>query len=148
MPLSAHNVKAFLLEASQDIEEYADATVHNIFSAKTDGIFYPPNSGLTKAEQEAIRQLPDNEPLRSALRKLLADNTAGVLFNLLNLLDGTAEPKNMTRQWTGLTLCDTYDSPRNNEEFKDTLHDSFFETYWDWIAMRPHKNWRLDQYED
>ncbi|MFM2361585.1 MAG: hypothetical protein RLZZ316_487, partial [Bacteroidota bacterium] len=36
----------------------------------------------------------------------------------------------------------------NEPEFQDTLHDSFFETYWEWKKIRGSKNWKLDTYEE
>jgi hypothetical protein len=85
--------------------------------------------------------------LKNALRKIIADNSAGVIFNLLNLFDGTATPKNYNSEWSGLELLDVEEN-KDDEPFCDTLHDKFFETYWNWKKIRNNKSWKLDTYEE
>jgi hypothetical protein len=148
MSLSDINVKALLLDLNQDVEEYAEATVKNIFEDRNfDSLTYPPNGGLSDAEQAELEKLANNENLKNALRKILADNAAGVIFNMLNLLDGTGSPKNHDDVWTGVKLVDE-DEEEEEEEFEDTLHDAFLEAYWDWKKIRGNKNWKLDNYEE
>lgn len=148
MELSNKNALALLLDLNQDIEEYAEATVKNIIEDKNfDFLTYPPNNGLTDLEKQELNKLDNNEHLKNALRKVIADNSAGIIFNMLNLFDGTGSPKHMYNEWTGIKLRD--EEPNENEpEFQDTLHDSFFETYWEWKKIRGVKNWKLDTYEE
>jgi hypothetical protein len=40
------------------------------------------------------------------------------------------------------------DRPDEIEEHWQFLHDAFFETYWDWRAMRRNRTWRLDNLPD
>ena len=126
MELSKTNALALLLDLNQDIDEYSETTVKNIIEVKNfDFLSYPPNHGLTDLEKQELIKLENNEHLKNALRKIIADTSAGIIFNLLNLLDGTSSPKNMYGEWTGVKLIDEEQS-ENVELFDDTLHDSFF----------------------
>jgi len=148
MKLSEQNALALLLDINQDIEEYAEATVKNIIDDKNfDFLCYPPNNGLTDLEKQELYMLDNNEHLKNALRKVIADNSAGVVFSMLNMIDGTTDPKLMLDEWTGIKLVDQ----EHNEDavkFQDMLHDSFFESYWKWRELRGDKNWKLDKYEE
>ena len=148
MELSNQNAIALLLDLNQDVEEYAEATVKNIIEDKNfDVLTYPPNNGLTDLEKAELNKLDNNEDLKSALRKVIADNSAGIIFNMLNLLDGIGSPKLHYDNWTGVKLVDE-ESNDGLELFKDTLHDCFFETYWEWKKLRGDKNWKLDTYNE
>ncbi len=148
MQLSNHNAIALLLDLNQDIEEYAEATVKNFIEDKNFGFLtYPPNNGLTALEKVELNKLDNNEDLKNAFRKILTDNTAGVIFNMLNLLDGTGSPKLHYGKWTGVKLIDE-EPDSNTEPFGDTLHDCFYETYWEWKKHRDDKNWKLDTFEE
>lgn len=148
MKLSNKNALALLLDLNQDIEEYAEATVKNIIEDKNfDFLTYPPNGGLTDLEKQELNRLDNNEHLKNALRKVIADNSAGVIFGMLNLLDGTTDPKHMLAEWTGVKLIDQEHND-NGEEFQDMLHDGFYESYWQWRELRGDKNWKLDTYEE
>ena len=148
MELSNKNVLALLLDLNQDIEEYAEATVKNIVEDKNfDFLTYPPNNGLTDLEKQELNKLDNNEHLKNALRKVIADNSAGVVFSMLNMIDGTTDPKYMFADWTGVKLVDQ-EHNEDAKEFQDMLHDSFFETYWEWKKIRGDKNWKLDTYEE
>jgi hypothetical protein len=147
MPLSNKNAVALLLDLNQDIEEYAEATVKNIIEEKNFDLTYPPNNGLTDSEKAELNKLDNNEQLKNALRKVIADNSAGIIFNMLNLLDGTGSPKLHHNTWTGVKLDD--DKPEDDsEQFADTLHDCFYETYWEWKKLRGNKKWKLDTYNE
>lgn len=142
--LSNKNAIALLLDINQDIEEFAEATVKTIVEDKDfDSLTYPPNNGLTDLEKTALDNLENNEHLRNALRKIIADNSANVVFNLLNLLDGTSSPKLHYDEWSGVKLIDE-NPDSSTEPFNDTLHDAFFETYWKWKKSRGEKGWQLD----
>ena len=148
MELSNNNALALMLDLNQDIEEYAEATVKNIIEDKNfDFLTYPPNSGLTDLEKQELNKLDNNEHLKNALRKVIADNSAGIAFNMLNIIDGTTDPKLMYHEWTGIRLIDQ-DLNEDADEFQDMLHDSFYESYWKWRELRGDKNWKLDTYEE
>ncbi|MDM1524256.1 hypothetical protein OBK20_01980 [Empedobacter falsenii] len=148
MELSNNNALALMLDLNQDIEEYAEATVKNIIEDKNfDFLTYPPNSGLTDLEKQELNKLDNNEHLKNALRKVIADNSAGIVFNMLNIIDGTTDPKLMYDEWTGIKLIDQ-DLNEDADEFQDMLHDSFYESYWKWRELRGDKNWKLDTYEE
>jgi len=106
MKLSNKNALALLLDLNQDVEEYAEATVKNIIEDKNFKVLYPPNNGLTESEKQELAKLDNNDHLKIALRKIIADNSAGIIFNMLNLLDGTGSPKHMYNEWTGVKLID------------------------------------------
>ena len=73
---------------------------------------------MTDLEKQELNKLDNNENLKNALRKVIADNSAGIIFNMLNLFDGTGSPKQMHNEWTGVKLID--EEPNENEpEFKD-----------------------------
>lgn len=147
MKLSKQNALALLLDLNQDIEEYAEATVKNIIEEKNFDLSYPPNNGLTDLEKHELYLLDNNEHLKNALRKIIADNSAGVVFNMLNIIDGTTDPKLMLDEWTGIKLVDQ-EHNEDTVKFQDMLHDSFFESYWKWRELRGDKNWKLDIYEE
>ena len=126
MELSNQNAIALLLDLNQDVEEYAEATVKNIIEDKNfDVLTYPPNNGLTDLEKAELNKLDNNEDLKSALRKVIADNSAGIIFNMLNLLDGTGSPKLHYDNWSGVKLVDE-EHQKGAHQFDDMLHDGFF----------------------
>ena len=140
MELSEENKKTLLLSVHQAIEENAEHTVNHLFHNRTYKLInYPPNGGLTEEEKEALGQMKENEVLKSALRKVIASNTANVFFDFFNLLDGTADPD--TGKWSEVLLID---KPEDFDEHQEFLHDSFYETYWDWKEKRKNKNWSLE----
>jgi len=140
MKLSEENKKTLLLSVHKAIEEYAGHTANHLFHNRTNKLInYPPNGGLTEEEKEALGQLKENEVLKSALRKVIAGNTADVFFDFFNILDGTADPE--TGKWSEVLLID---KPEDFDDHQEFLHDSFYETYWDWKEKRKNKNWSLD----
>jgi hypothetical protein len=144
MELSNKNANILLLDTHQDIEEYADTVVKKIIEDKDfEFMTYPPNCGFTESEKIELRKLENNSNLKSALRKIIADNSAGIIFSMLNLFDGTGFPKNDSKEWTGIKLMDE-ELNNNPEPVDDFLHDKFYETYWDWKERRGQKDWSLD----
>ncbi len=145
MELSEKNAKILMLDMHQDIEEYADATVKELLDSKQfDFLVYPPNCGLNPDEINALKGISANPHLRSGLRKIIADNSAGIIFNLFNLIDGTGHPKNDDKnEWKELKLVDE-DWNENEKVVDDWLHDKFFASYWDWKDKRTETEWRLD----
>jgi len=148
MELSNNNANILLLDTHQDIEEYADLLVTNILDKKDYSFLtYPPNCGLTELEVAELNKLDNNENLKNALRKVIADNSAGIVFSFLNLFDGTGFPKNDNGSWSGLKVIDEEQSG-NSEPADDWLHENFYETYWDWKKIRGDKKWKLDTHEE
>ena len=139
MELSNINATTLLLDTHQDIEEYADLSVTNILDKKDFSLTYPPNCGLTELEIVELMKLDNNEYLKNALRKVIADNSASVIFGMLNLFDGTGFPKNDNGNWTGLKVVDEEPNEKS-EPVDDFLHDKFYATYWDWRKIRGNKN--------
>ena len=115
-----------------------------VYEGKLLSMTYPPNGGLTVAEEQALAQLQGNEPVMTALRKLLANNTAEVFFSFLNVIDGTTTPEVETGAWSEVFLVD---KPEDIEEDVTFLHDEFYGTYWDWKEKRGDKGWSLDTLE-
>jgi hypothetical protein len=134
MKLSDYNQKTLMLAIHQKIEEYADFIVEKLNNGETSDIInYPPNGGLNDDEKKALDKLKNDETLKSALKKVLADNSAGVIFELMNYLDGTTDPDSELGDWTEVSFVDKTESIESPEEM---LHDSFYETYLDWKEIR------------
>ena len=145
MKLSEEHHKILMLSLHQKIEEYAVNTANKLHSGDTENLLtYPPNHGFTRGELQALEKLSGDSPLQSALRKVLANNSAGVVFELMNLLDGTTDPDEELGDWTGIALVDSDEVIEENEEM---LHDSFYASYWDWRERRPDTAWQLDTFE-
>jgi hypothetical protein len=89
--------------------------------------------------------LKSDNNLRTAWRKILADNSAAVVFELLKLIDGNAAPDDEIGPWSGVRLVDLEE---DSLEEKELLQDSFFETYKEWKNIRPEKGWELDLVEE
>lgn len=85
--------------------------------------------------------LPQSEELKSALRKVFADQAAAVVFNLFSIIDGVSEPNPETNNWTEVLLID---KPVDYDEYAEFLHDDFYGTYWDWRKQREDIGWKLD----
>lgn len=147
MKLSNKNAKALLVDLNQAIEEYAEYSVKNIIEDKNfEFLSYPPNWGFTDLEKAELDKLSNNEHLKNALRKVIADSSSGVIFNMLNLFDGTGSPKHYYDEWTGIKIIDE-ETQENEEQFRDMLHDGFYESYWEWRKIRGDKEWKLDIYD-
>ena len=146
MKLSEHNLKTLMLFLQQKIEENADYISDQLHKGnRTDFLTYPPNGGLTEKENLALQKLKNDQDLKSAMRKILADNSASVLFELFNIIDGTTDPDENLGKWTEICLVDKTDEIEDNDEM---LHDALFEKYWDWREIRPDKKWKLDNYSE
>jgi len=147
MPLSNITASVLLLDINLCIEEYADAAVQNIIEARNfDSLVYPPNGGLTEGEKKELEELDNNDNLKNALRKVIADSTAGVLFELFNVIDGTGGPQLRQDEWKGVQLVDDQEDA-SEDPFPDMLHDGLFEAYWEWRQLRGDKSWKLDNWE-
>lgn len=81
MQLSDHNLNTLMIFLQQKIEENAEYIAKELANGiSTDFLTYPPNRGLTETEKLSLEKIKNDPNLESALRKILADNSAGVLF--------------------------------------------------------------------
>ncbi|TAJ05047.1 hypothetical protein DMA11_23655 [Marinilabiliaceae bacterium JC017] len=143
MKLTETNKKTLMITLHQKIEEYADVTSDLVLNGEiAENLTYPPNNGLTQSELKELEKLKNNKILKSALRKVFADNSAGVLFELMNLIDQTTDPDEDLGEWAGLSLIDFDEEIEENDEM---LHDTFSESYWDWKEKRQNNDWQLDR---
>ena len=79
MKLSEHNLNTLMIFLQQKIEENAEYIANELTNGdSTDFLTYPPNGGLTEAEESSLGKIKNDPNLESALRKILADNSAGV----------------------------------------------------------------------
>ena len=141
MNLSEENRKTLLTHLHQSIEEAANFAANDLNNGQTNQLIsYPPNGGLTDKEKEALEQLKGNDVLRDALRKVFASNSASVLFELFNIIDGTGDPDPEIGEWSEVMLVDM---PEDFDEHVEFLHDDFYETYWKWREKR-NANFKLD----
>ena len=146
MKASNYNIETLMISLHKKIEEYSDYLSTQINNGNpVEHVTYPPNNGFTKDEIDSLRLLSSNPILKSAIRKLMADNIAGVLFDFFNYIDGTGDPEEELGKWTELSFVDKSDEIEPPNEM---LHDKFYETYWNWRKIRPNKEWKLDNYEE
>ena len=142
MEFSSKNKETFLIQLHKTIEEKANANANHIAQGRINQLInYPPNGGLKEMEIKALKQLKGNEDLKSALRKVLASTTADVLFEIFNIIDGTADPDPGIGTWTEIMLVD---KPENLDKEIEFLHEDFYGSYWDWKEKRENTNWSLD----
>jgi hypothetical protein len=135
--------EALFIEVHRAIEEAAASTAAALRNQDI-GLSYPPNAGLSPAEQQALASLPATPDAESALRKVIADAAAAPLFRLFSLLDGVGDPTDYEGLWLGLSLKTPSEQ---DQEPEIMLHDEFFESYWMWREKRPDPGWRLDDYD-
>ena len=146
MKLSEHNINTLMLFLHQKIEEDAEYVADELEKGNlTKFLTYPPNGGLTELEESSLNKLKNDPILKSALRKILADNSAGVLFELLNIIDGTSDPDENLGKWTEISFVNKTDELTENPEM---LHDQLYSKYWDWKKIRPIKKWKLDNHNE
>ncbi|GAB3935366.1 hypothetical protein [Mucilaginibacter myungsuensis] len=133
MGLSQTNAHILLVNINKLISNYANATIEQIFNNDLD-LTFPPNTELNDLEKAELKELNNYAHLKNALKKILTDNSAGVMFGLMNLIDGTTDPEVMAEDWTGVQFSDI-DHDNDREAFEDMLHDSLYEKYWNWKAV-------------
>jgi hypothetical protein len=130
MKLSENHLKTLMLSLHQKIDETAEYHSNNIDTGKTeDSIVYPPGATLDPNEIAELEKIKNNQVLKSALKKIIADGSANVLFDLFNFIDGTTDPNEEIGEWEGIHLVDYSEDFEENDEM---LHDNFFGSYWDW----------------
>jgi hypothetical protein len=136
--LSDAQLEALMVEVHKEIEDAAAKAV-SALAGGTPDLFYPPNSGFSAEEQEALAALPEpNAALAGALRKVIADAAAKPLFGLFAMLDGVADPEGID-DWPVWQLTPT-------DEDNENFHDEWLDRYWTWRERRPDPGWRLDTY--
>ncbi len=138
MTLSESNAKTLLIAVHEDIDEYTDNAISNIFGQGDNALTYPPDVKLSADEIEALNKLFATDKLKSALKKIISDTSAAIIFNLLNNIDGTSNPKHSSDDWIGVKLVDEEPDP-NDDNIADFLHDEFYATYWDWQTIKTKK---------
>ena len=144
MPMTSEEMKRLMLGLHHSIERKSDALAAKIASQNPPAPTYPPNGGLTTEEQAALKSLKPGAELHSGLRKLIAGATAAVVFELFNFIDGTGDPWGETA-WGSFHIDKMTKEEARRQIF---LHDTFYETYWDWRKVRPDPGWRLDVLND
>ena len=145
MNLSEEIRTTLLTYLHKSIEETANNLANHLNNGRTNQLIdYPPNGGLTDEEKESLEHLKNNDILRNALRKVFASNSASVLFDLFNIIDGTGDPDPGTGKWSEVMLVDM---PEDFDEHVEFLHDNFYETYWNWRKKRK-ANFKLDLLDD
>jgi hypothetical protein len=146
MKASENNIETLMLVIHQKIEEYADFLASRIEEGNPiEHVTYPPNNGFTDKEIESLHFLKNKPELKSAIRKLVADNIAGVFFDFFNFIDGTSDPNPELGEWTELAFVDKENSVEPPIEM---LHDKLYGSYWEWRKIRKGKDWKLDIYEE
>jgi hypothetical protein len=146
MKLTDQNSKTLMLSIHQKIEEYANDISEHLNNGEIEDLLsYPPNCGFSDKEIHSLNKITNDPDLKSALRKILADNSAGIVFELMNLIDGTSDPDENLVEWPEVALIDKSDKIKENDEM---LHDSLYSTYWDWKEIRPENSWKLDNLDE
>ncbi|MDN5211929.1 hypothetical protein QQ020_07695 [Fulvivirgaceae bacterium BMA12] len=145
MNLSEENRTTLLTHLHKSVEEAANIMANHLNNGRTNQLIdYPPNGGLTEEEKESLQQLKNNNTLTDALRKVFASNSASVLFELFNIIDGTGDPDPGTGDWSEITLVDM---PEDFDQHVEFLHDNFYETYQNWRNKRK-ADFKLDLLDD
>jgi hypothetical protein len=130
-----------LIELNKIIENQAESSAKvNKEEKVVSTLAYPPNNGFTDDKLKKLKKLAKNKTLESALRKIIADATAGGIFSFLSLLDQTSDPS--IGSWSGNGIC-LADITENYEESNEMLHDGLSDHYWEWSKLRK-KDWKLD----
>jgi len=86
---------------------------------------YPPEAQpLTSAEETALMKLKLTPLERSAVRKVIADAGAAMIFHLFCLMDAVGDPTVVpSRRWFGASFTVRREGPM--------LHDEFGDLYWE-----------------
>lgn len=145
MNISKESIKTLLVQLHKSIEDSANSTANQLNNGQVDWLInYPPNGGLTESEKSSLDILKNNTNLRNALRKVLASNSASVLFELFSIIDGVSDPDPNTGKWSEIMFVD---KPDDFDEHRAFLHDQLYETYWDWRKKRQ-ADFKLDLLDD
>lgn len=118
---------ALLVEMHRLVQESSRAASRAIAKHMIATEYPPPGTkgAWTTRDSKAIAELTLSPAQERALRKLLADHAASVLFQCLSLIDGVSDPElTPVKNWMGLRLV----VPTEDED-AEMLHDAFFDTY-------------------
>lgn len=140
LKLGLENEKALMIQLNAEIEKAAEGMASAVIT-ETVRINYPPNGGLSDDETKALKEVKNIPHIESALRKIIASSSAAAAFHFLNSIDGTGAPDSKFGKWTEVFLIDR---PSGDNPSVPMLHDSLYETYWDWKKLRGEKDWSLD----
>ena len=153
--LSFQNQMVLSIEINDFIQSIADESSEKIYNGEISKniLPYPPDneSIFTDEEMEVLKKLEDNQIIKSTLKKVIADASAFVMFNFLNLIDGTGDPdltkwKGYDDNWAaGICLIDrpfTEDGELADfyEEPEEMLHDTLFDAYHEWKEIKKNKD--------
>jgi hypothetical protein len=140
---------ALLIELHKAIEESATRTADALRPGQIGDLFhpsfggsalgYPPNSGVTDAEREAVDGIAASPEAVSALRKIVANAIADAFHEFFALIDAVADPADYDDFWPPIELREAEDS--------EDLHVLWLEGYWLWRERRPDPGWKLDAFE-
>lgn len=132
--LSTKNQELLLIELNKLVNHYAGQTAASISNdnISTD-LVYPPGDKLNEQEVIELQKLKNNNLLKSALTKIIADNSANVLLDFLSLADGVSDPETDAWEGDGICIVDLNDNCKGSREM---LHDKFFEQYWNWKELK------------
>jgi hypothetical protein len=154
--LTKSQQESLLLAMHQFIEETAESAASQLISGCPPTLNYPPNSGFTTAEGNALSRIPLVSGMESGLRKTIASAAALPLFRLLSILDGIedppfAAPGEAGRYWLGAKIepnrCDDEAEATAERESLGLLHNQFYDSYWTWRDKRSDPGWKLDTHE-
>ncbi len=135
--------QTLLVESHRLIERNAEHTVEQLGVARRKPLTrpehdseslttYPPGEVLSVEEDGAIRSMRLSALQKSALKKLIADACAAVMFDFFNLVDGTTDPEvsPINDFWVGASIVEQQD-----DRHTWMLHDQFLDTYHDYMSL-------------
>jgi hypothetical protein len=127
--LDGENLKKLMLFIHEIIDKAAESAVDAIKTNNTNNkLCYPPGIALSDDEISVLSQIRNIEGFEDVLKKVIADSSSSTIFDLFNIIDGTADIEDVDYDFLDIVECD-FEERTDRTEF---LHDYFYETYWDW----------------
>lgn len=115
MELSEKNREILIEHMHKTLEEYSKYCANNMFDKNR--IVQP----FGEREEEALSMMMQNvDGFKSFMEKMLWQCSQSVLFDLLCIIDGVADPDDPN--WTQVLLID---KPKNFDQHYEFLHDYF-----------------------
>ena len=122
--------KALFAEMHAAIEESAEVAINVLGTNGKPSPDYPPGIELSQDEISALSKLELSDRAKAALKKIIKDACAYPCFHLCSLIDGVTEPNIIEiEDWDGASLS-------SDETDELMLHDTFYESYWDYEERR------------
>ncbi len=122
--------KALFAEIHAAIEESAEVAINALGINGKPSPDYPPGIELSQDEISALSKLELSDTAKAALKKIIKDACAYPCFHLCSLIDGVTEPNIIEiEDWDGESLS-------SDETDELMLHDTFYESYWDYEERR------------